>query len=98
MVLSWFDAKEAKRFGTELAHFFMERLPLETGDKKSKSMTRKQEVLDKMFQQAGRFKLEHKLNIYRKAQLGNVFKWELKDAGYDPEFVDELTKALMLRL
>ena len=50
-----------------------------------------------MYQQMARFKLEHKLNIYKKAQLGNAFKWALKDAGYDPEFVDQLTKNMMLK-
>jgi hypothetical protein len=98
MVLSWFDAREAKEFGNSLAHFFMERLPLESDSRKNKSMNRKQEVLDKMFQQIMRFKLEHKLNIYKKAQLGNRFKWALKDAGYDPVFVDQLTKTVMLHL
>lgn len=98
MIFSWFDAKEAMEFGVSLAKFFMERLPLDTGDRKHKSMGRKQEVLDKMFKQAVRFRLEHKLNIYKKAQLGNGFKWTLKDAGYDPEFVDQLTKTLMLKL
>jgi len=98
MILSWFDATEAKACGLALAKFFMERLPPETGVKKGKSMSKKQQVLDKMFQQALRFKVDHKLNVYKKAQLGNVFKWELQEAGYDPEFVNELTKALLLRL
>ncbi len=98
MIFSWFDAKEAKEFGVSLANFFMERLPLDTGKRKQKSMSRKEEVLEKMFQQAVRFRMSHKLNIYKKAQLGNGFKWTLKEAGYDPEFVDQLTKTLMLKL
>lgn len=97
MVLSWFDASEAKEFGTSLAHFYIERIPLDTAGGKNKSITKKQEVMDKIFQQMVRFKLEHKLNIYKKAQLGNAFKWALKDAGYDPVFVDQLTKELMLK-
>jgi hypothetical protein len=97
MILRWFDAEEAKKFGASLASFFIDRLPLDTLGKKSKSLTRKQEVLNKMFLQIVRFNAEHKLNIYKKAQFGNTFKWTLKDAGYDPAFVDQLTKELMLK-
>jgi hypothetical protein len=96
MVLSWFDASEAKEFGASLAHFYIERIPADDSGGKNKSISKKQEVINKMFQQMERFKLEHKLNIYKKAQLGNAFKWALKDAGYNLEFVDQLTKNLML--
>jgi hypothetical protein len=96
MILSWFDASEAKEFGTTLAHFYINRVPPGDSDGKSKSIAKKQEVIKKVFQQMARFKQEHKLNIYKKAQLGNAFKWALNDAGYDPEFVNQLTKELML--
>jgi hypothetical protein len=95
MPISWFDASEAKKFGFELAHFFIERIPFESTAKKDKSLAKKKEVLDKMFARIAQFKQQHKLNIYKKAQLGNTFKWELSEAGYDEEFVDDLTKMLM---
>lgn len=95
MVFSWFDASEAKEFGASLAHFYMDRIPPGDSDGKNKSIAKKQEVIDKLFLQLARFKREHKLNVYKKAQLGNIFKWALKDAGYDPEFVDQFTKELM---
>ena len=50
-MLSWFDAHDAQQLGIALACFFMERIPLETPNKKSKSIAKKQEVLDKMFLQ-----------------------------------------------
>ena len=50
-----------------------------------------------MFSQIQQFKMKHKLNIYKKAKLGNSFKWKLLEANYDPALVDELTKALMLK-
>lgn len=98
MVFSWFDASEAKEFGTSLAHFYIERVPSGDSGGKAVPIAKKQhEVINKMFQQMERFKLDHKLNIYKKAQLGNAFKWALKDAGYNPAFVDQLTKNLMMR-
>jgi hypothetical protein len=96
-MLDWFNARDAHQFGIDLAKFFMERIPLEEPHKKIKSLARKQEVLDKIFLQIQVFKIEHKLNIYKKAKLGNAFKWELLDAGYDSVLVDELTKLLMVK-
>jgi len=95
MALGWFNASEAKEFGITLAQFYMNRIPPGDSDGKNKSIAKRQEVLNKLFLQLAQFKRDHKLNIYKKAQLGNVFKWTLKDAGYDPAFVDELTKELM---
>jgi hypothetical protein len=98
MVLKWFDAKEEKIFGESLARFFMDRTPLTGPDKPAKFVARKQEeLLNKLAQQLAQFKLQHKLNVYKKAQLGNAFKWALKDAGYDDAYVDQLTSWLMLR-
>lgn len=98
MRLSWFDASEAKEFGSSLAQFYMNRIPPSGSGKNMLTAKKQQEILDKMFQQVVRFKLNHKLNIYKKAQLGNALKWTLKDAGYDPAFVDQLTKILMLNI
>jgi hypothetical protein len=50
-----------------------------------------------MFIKIQQFKINHKLNIYKKAQLGNAFKWKLLEANYDQTLVDELTKVLMLK-
>lgn len=98
MILSWFDAAEAKKFGDSLARFFTERMSpvAQAGDKKFAVKTDK--VLNQMAGQIARFKQAHKLNTYKKAQLGNAFKWVLKDAGVTPEYTDELTRWLMLQI
>ena len=96
MALSWFDAREARNFGISLANFYIERIPLDAAGGKDKSIAKRQEVLNKMYQKMALFRLGHKLNIYKRAQLGNAFKWTLKDAGYDPEIADHLTKELLL--
>ena len=97
MVLSWFDANEAKEFGESLAAFFAQRIPIDSNLKEKKFSTKAQQVLTKMAQQVDQFKRERKLNVYKKAKLGNAFKWKLRDAGYDQAYVDELTEWLMLR-
>lgn len=94
MFFKWFDAREAKEFGVSLARFYMERIPpvsLET----KKSIEKQQEVMNKLVKQMHAFSSAHELNIYTKAQLGNSFKWSLLQEGYEPNFVDKLTQALM---
>jgi hypothetical protein len=96
MFLSWFDASEAKEFGVSLANFYLEKNPAVLCSKKDKFVAKKQEeLLGNLSQRIVRFKLEHKLNIYKKAQVGNSFKWTLREAGCDPLYVDQLTGWLM---
>src|SRR6266581_3721030 len=40
-------------------------------------------------------KAADRLNLYKKAHLGNRVKWALKEAGYPEEFVDALTYELV---
>jgi len=95
MILSWFDAREAKTFGESLARYFLEGMPPanQIGDKAFAQKSTK--LLGKMADQIYHFKRQHKLNTYKKAQLGNAFKWKLKDAGVSSDYTDELTKWLI---
>ena len=97
MVFRWFDASEAKELGASLARVFMEKAVIDDSNMKSKLVAKKQaELLSNLSRQVVHFKLDHKLNIYTKAKLGNAFKWTLRNAGYDSKYVDELTTWLML--
>jgi hypothetical protein len=98
MILSWFDARQAKEFGTSLAVFFIERIPAKQDIGEKKFTEKSQKTLDQMTAQITQFKMQNKLNTYKKAQLGNAFKWTLKDAGLAPTQVDQLTKWLMLHI
>jgi hypothetical protein len=97
-MLNWFDARDAQQFGTTLADFFIEKMPAATLDKSEKATQKKREVLQKITAQAEVFKISHKLNLYKKAKLGNAFKWKLLDGGYPEDVVDELTRALLVRI
>lgn len=97
-MLKWFDAKEEQAFGLALARFYIERVPFETPWREKKFAVKTQEVLKKVDLQVQQFKAQHALNFFKKAKLGNAFKWALRDAGYDTEYVDGLTEWLMTRL
>ena len=98
MILSWFDAAEAKKFGESLARFFIASMPAgaHVGEKAFEQKAVK--VLGQMAGQVAQFKQAHKLNTYKKAQLGNAFTWTLKDANISPEYSDKLTEWLMLHV
>ncbi|MGZ5156914.1 MAG: hypothetical protein ACXWCU_08385 [Caldimonas sp.] len=99
MILSWFDAREATQFGASLAEMLIERTPAEGAVMGKRMLTKKHEaMMHQLEQQVSRFKTQHKLNAYKKAQLGNKFKWTLKDKGYDGEYVDQMTNWLMVKL
>ena len=55
-------------------------------------------ILEGLGARAIRYHTEHKLGIYKKAKLANVFKWKLKDLGYTDEFAERATKDIVTRL
>ncbi len=98
MLLNWFDATEAKKFGALLAELLIERAPEDTSILRDRKISKKHEaMLNQLSQHVTRFKADHRLNIYKKAQLGNAFKWALKAKGYDAEYINRLTHWLMLK-
>jgi hypothetical protein len=55
-------------------------------------------ILEGLGARAVRYQGEHKLGIYKKAKLGNVFKWKLKELGYSEDFAERATKEIVTRL
>lgn len=98
MAFDWFNATEAHAFGESLAELILKKMPPASESSKSLSPKKKEELLSNLFSQAERFRANHKLNIYKKAKLGNAFKWKMRDLGYDEAFTNELTHQLMARL
>ena len=97
-MFSWFDATDAKEFGADLARFYVERIPADSGVNEKKFASKTKEVLDKMALKVEKFKEANTLNTYKKAQLGNAFKWALRDSGYDTAYIDRLTSWLVTRI
>jgi hypothetical protein len=98
-MLNWFNATEAQNFGASLAKRVISQFPADAPEAKGKKAAKKHDALfQRLTLEVTQFKQSNKLNIYKKAKLGNVFKWTLVDAGYDADFVDQLTHWLMLQL
>jgi hypothetical protein len=98
MPLDWFDARPAQQFGAALAAFYVAKLPPDMDKEEKKYLNKKEFVTKKMSEQIVQFKTETRLNIYKRAQVGNAFKWTLKDAGYPTAEIDQLTASLIRQL
>jgi len=95
-MFSFFDASSAKELGAGLARFYMERMPLNLALKDKQFAVKSLKVIEQMDAQVKAYRQTHKLNFYKTAQMGNAFKWALKDAGYDDAYVDKLTQWLVV--
>lgn len=92
--MSWFSSKVETEFGQELAQFLADRLPPVA----YLSETKQKELYPKFAAKISLFTKDRKLNFYKKAKLANSFKWQLLDLGFGQQFVDEVTKELLLHL
>ena len=98
MLFKWFDAAAAKEFGVTMARFYIERISIDSAVNEKKFASKTKTVLDKMALRIAQFNESNRLNTYKKAQLGNAFKWTLREAGYEPAYIDRLTEWLVARI
>jgi hypothetical protein len=98
MMPSWLDASPSIKFGESLARFFLDNAPHDPKVSEKKFAAKTTAVLEKMNRQVEEFKAKNSLNIYKKAKLGNAFKWTLRDSGHDQAYIDKLTDWLVTRL
>jgi len=95
-IFDWFDTGEVDEFAREIAGELVKRVPpgaLEASDEKAAK--RLGGTHQAVFSRAEQFARTHKLNVYKKARLGNQFRWELKEAGYPAAFVRAWTYELV---
>lgn len=99
MMLSWFDAKEVKAFGENLAKYYFDNFK-NVEDSKSEKIFNKRNIalLENLKSQIAVYKRCNKLNIYKKAQACNAFKWQLLQAGLDPDHAEALTSWVVREL
>ena len=87
-----------KAFGTALANDFIRQVGPARNMPQSKFAKKADAALARITRDANAFSKTHPLNVYKRAQLTNQFKWTMKDAGFDDEYVDKLTDWLVLKL
>ncbi|OGA01647.1 MAG: hypothetical protein A2Z64_00645 [Betaproteobacteria bacterium RIFCSPLOWO2_02_67_12] len=96
MIPAWFKSKDIDEFADVLVADVRQRFPptgIELSAKKGADRLRK--IHQALFARVIAFARGNKLNLYRKARLGNRVKWALLDAGYPSQFVDAFVHELL---
>jgi len=98
-ILKILDTTELDLFATELADDLGRRFPPKSEARTDAGAKHQLEViLEGLGARAIRYRNEHKLGIYKKAKLGNVFRWRLKELGYSDGFIERATKVIVTRV
>src|SRR5665213_1402174 len=89
------DTQELDEFATALALDLGRRFP-PTSEARTDPGAQLQikVILEGLGARAVRYRQEHKLGIYKKAKLGNVFRWKLKELGFSEAFIERATKEI----
>jgi len=101
MIFDWFDTREAEIVGLKLADIVsseLEEKNKKVKKNKKKEIAEKAKIMQKVFTQANQYKQNSNPNFYKKAKLANVFKWRLLELEHDAEFVNILTRELVLHM
>lgn len=94
-----FDTKKVDDFARSLAQDLSRRFPPASEARTDKGAANQLAVVTEgLYARALRFHQENKLGVYRKAKLGNTFRWQLQELGYSAGFIDNVTKGLVVRL
>ena len=95
-----FRNKEIDEFSKLLAKELADQFQAneKKGSEIKKAIKKRGAAVNKIYNKAFDFKQEHRLGIYGRARLGNTFKWELREMGYEKEFINEMTKGLLISI
>lgn len=82
--------------GVKLANDLSQELAKINNKSPKKEIANRAKVIQKVFAQLDFFKQKTQLNFYKKSKLINEFRWRLTELGHDKEFVQIMTKELVL--
>ena len=98
-IIKALDTRELEEFATVLANDLTRRFPPASESRTDAGAQHQIKViLEGLAGRAVRYREQHKLGIYKKAKLGNVFRWKLKEHGYTKEFAERATREIITRL
>ena len=99
MLLNFLNAREAVAIGNSLADQFVPQAAPDPAKRAKKGRPgNAEDELQKFVQRIDSDARPLRLNFYKRAKLANSFKWKLLQNGVKPEFVNELTRILLVRL
>jgi hypothetical protein len=95
------STKQVDEFAKSLARELAKQCPPDPaaeGARPNVTPKRLGSALEQICGKALGFREQHDLGIYKKARLGNTFRWELSDIGYGKDFVDDVTQRLVVHI
>jgi hypothetical protein len=93
------DTRELEDFASGLASDLGRRFPPSSEARTDVGATNQIRIIvEGLAARAQRYHEQHKLGVYRKAKLGNVFRWKLKELGYSDPFIERVTREIVTRL
>jgi hypothetical protein len=93
------DTRELEEFALGLAQDLARRFPPASEKRTDPGASRQiQVILEGLGARAVRYRDQHGLGVYKKAKLGNVFRWRLEELGFSEQFAQRATKDLVTRL
>jgi hypothetical protein len=99
-ILEFFSSHKIAELARSLAQDVARRYPPAIANNPARMVSQKRlsGILEEVYARAIAFTLENKLGWYKRARLGNDFRWELNELGYDEKFVDTATEGLIFRV
>ena len=97
-ILDFFSTRKVAQFAKSLAQDVAKRYPpaIANNPVQVVSQQRVSGILEEVFTRTTEFSREHKPGWYKRVMLGNVFRRELNELGYDKKFVDTAAAGLIL--
>ena len=88
------------QFAKTLADDIAKRYPpaLDQQPGKRPSVNRLTRIIEEVCEKSVQFQRQHHLGWYGKAKLGNSFRWELANMGYQKDFVNFATEAVIVHV
>jgi hypothetical protein len=98
-IFGWFDTNEVDAFAKAVADDLVGRIPATSEEnRKEPTLERLHNANEAIISRASAFGRRHNLNWYKKAHLGNTFRWILLERGYDTKLVDTVTHNLLVAI
>lgn len=98
--MALFSRAPIDEFAKSLAQDIARRYPVAIdGDPaKRPSVNRLTRIVEDACAKVQAFQAEHRLGWFGKAKLGNAFRWTLTEMGYQRDFVELATEAVVVHL
>lgn len=98
MGFNWFNTTEEEIFAQVLADLVIAGFPGNERKNAKKSLLARAKLIDNIFLKAREYQKERRPNFYKKAKLGNIFRWKLLEHDFEADFVDDMTHQILVAM